>query len=139
MKEIKFRGRRTDNGEWVVGYLLITQISGVFILGTTILTKVQKAQSASIRDKLWQYEVDPETVGQFTGLHDKSGKKIWEGDIIYLKHETGLSTWDESKEIVKFEMGGFTCGIYADLDNICDCEVIGNIWENPELLGGGLI
>ncbi|WP_052124671.1 YopX family protein [Lysinibacillus odysseyi] len=73
---------------------------------------------------------------QYTGLKDKKGIKIYEGDIIHLKHETGYQEWDENKEVVEFSMGAFSCSIYSTPDGGCDCEVIGNIYENPELLEG---
>ncbi len=86
-------------------------------------------------------EVIPETVGQYTGLTDKNGKKIFEGDIV-----KGLFVFGEISSVVIFKYGSF--GIEWNIDEIkvldpflglrnIECEVIGNIHDNPELLKGG--
>ena len=118
MREILFRGKRVDNGEWVVGSLSTEyyQKHGVVIICPS-------------EDEA--YKVNPSTVGQYTGLTDKNGKKIFEGDIIFDP---------EIKEnyIVEFDKGGFCAGdmflqAYISFDEF-SCEVIGNIYDNPELL-----
>lgn len=81
-------------------------------------------------------EIDLSSVGRFTGLYDKSGKEIYEGDITYVasEDENAFILWDTetARYIIQFE------GWLADFDNFYgrDLEVIGNIYENPELLGG---
>ena len=130
MREILFRGKRTDNGEWVYGDL----IQNVDCL------KIRE-QEKSIKKIAKSYAVDPETVGQFTGLCDKNGKKIFEGDIVL-----GLFLFDMSiNAVVKFRDGAFGLewhrgeiiefNAFTSLCNIT-YEIIGNIYDNPELLEG---
>lgn len=103
-------------------------------------------------DRVWidmpyygQIIVDKETIGQYTGLKDKNGKKIYGGDIVDFSYDVFVGNFDTrvAKGIVKFEKGAFWIGI-PELEeqyllyeiNIDSIEVIGNIVDNPELLGG---
>jgi uncharacterized phage protein (TIGR01671 family) len=127
MREILFRGKRTDDGEWVEGYYQEYPEGYVHIQNTS---------------NDW-FPVIPETVGQFTGLLDKNGKKIFEGDIV-----SELWEWQEKgKEnyyIVRWDNGscGFepfsdsleNCGHCGGGINPKECEVIGNIHDNPDLM-----
>ena len=124
MREILFRGKRVDNGEWVEDIYLDQNHLGVF------------CYDAECQDyDITVYIVLPETVGQYTGLTDKSGTKIFEGDIL-------RDDDNEENGFVEFINGEFcvvfgnveTHGIY---DIACCCYVIGNIHDNPELLKGG--
>ena len=148
MREILFRGKRIDNGEWIEGtpFQEYNNFWGEwlwFIQTKHPLTNVPYLH----------LEIDKKTVGQFTGLTDKNGKKIFEGDIFPIEDEIiavvifkngcfrmeeyGLcGAWTESG----FDECGGGWGIIEccpiDWYNIIDMEVIGNIHDNPELLGG---
>lgn len=131
-REVLFRGKRIDNGEWVEGYFLETEnpVYRAFII-SSIDIDVHSCGMDILDSKI--FEVIPETVGEFTGCTDKNGKKIFESDIT--KHRSNYS-------------GNFTIAvvIYSDEhflamtdDNtgfsLSDrLEVIGNIHDNPELL-----
>ena len=125
MREIKFRGKRKDNGEWIYGDLVHNAFDGTC---RTIPIGIQP-------DHCYPIEVDPETIGQFTGPLDKNGKDIWEGDIFIVKHvhDGDEYIWEYGKPIpqtvtwdkVGFEFGDSTRIVYAPYD----FEVIGNIYE----------
>ena len=129
MREILFRGKTTDSGEWVEGYYV--HYDDIKDNGKDdcdyIVQKHNGVQFPFV-------QVIPETVGQHTGLTDKNGTKIFEWDIV--KHSIGTF-------VVKYLDGMFCCScIEAEyLTNLGslsnDCVVIGNIHDNPELLKGG--
>ena len=131
MRNILFCGKRKDNGEWVEGgYFKEPYTDKVYII-------CWNSFGLGYNEFI---EVDPATVGQFTGLTDKNGKKIFEGDIVRC-----ISMTDMANMVVIFEYGEFRmvlcenykdyipgCGFYAI--RFFDKEVIGNIHDNPELL-----
>ena len=138
-RKILFRGKRTDNGEWIYGYLIGNNV---------IVGEVVDFDDDYFSTEFW-YKVVPETVGQFTGLTDKNGTKVFEGGII--KAPSGRlyvviwSTWIHDEKRNKFltdryEFTGWC--ISKDGVNPLDTldsetlegEVIGNIYDNPELL-----
>lgn len=136
MREILFRGKRLDNGEWAIGYLFddgIIDRKRTFV-GGLVVTDAKDATSDRYEICIDFCEVDPATVGQYTGLTGKNGAKIFEGDILKFQfHDIGeqkaVVVWDERyamfsvKPIANFQ--------YAALR---DGTVIGNIHDNPELL-----
>ena len=115
MKEILFRGKRVDNGEWTEGYFFKSWDKVFLLWGMT-------------GDCPNMEEVVPETVGQFTGLTDKNGKKIFEGDIVESPHGTqGVVEWQNAE-------CAFLVNIGDDWQTMDDCpyEVVGNIYDKEE-------
>lgn len=121
MREIRFRslfrGKLLDPKVWVEGNLL------VFPDGTSFICFA--VEDAEFLDK---YEVDPATVGQYTGLNDKHGRMIFEGDIFIVSDAPKYSY------VVEWEECGFAAFIDPAGFSANDVEVIGNIHDNPELL-----
>ena len=141
MREILFRGKRMDDGEWVEGYLVKAVGGECMILPVT----TEHCGGAEFSEG---YHCDPTTVGQYTCLKDKNGKRIFEGDIVaqnwydydeprddsfgkvvFCEYDCSFSVMDVNKD-------GFMplgrCGSYH-----WEVEVIGNIHDNPEMLKGG--
>ena len=135
MREILFRGKRIETGEFAYGFLV--KMFGAY----HIIDK---------DDENTAYEVIPETVGQYTGLKDKNGKRIWEGDILHIaKIADGLGGYYQPpldyhvNVVVKFDLCAWMWETLCEdkryisfPDAWChyECEVIGNITDNPELL-----
>lgn len=127
MREILFRGKKIDNGEWVEGCLFKMWKKTYILWGTT----------NNVPDMI---EVIPETVGQYTGLTDKNGVKIFEGDIVTIpgSKRMGLPAeiwYNELKTTFEIRRTGFNNISLFEAQEWC--EVIGNIHDNPELLGVG--
>lgn len=130
MREVLFRGKRFDNGEWVQGVFVPDYTQTAFYI-----TKVGE----------FCHKVGPETVGQFTGLTDKNGTMIFEGDIFKGKKINGVQLnyviwFDELERAFVYGVsykGGFRLPLSEYTLSIKEFEVIGNIHDNPELLGGG--
>ena len=140
MREILFRGKRIDNGEWVEGFIVSSR-ENTYPNGFEMITVdgINYDELESYIPDFISYAVDPSTVGQYTGMKDKNGKRIFEGDVAKV-----LQGKDKDIAYVGFENGAFM--LYPKTGNIYertlweywyndwDVEVIGNITDNPELL-----
>ena len=146
MREILFRGKRIDNGEWVMSENIIRLIpeNGEDLIFIPALSEPctcchDEKDNIIAFEKGIFYKVDTKTVGQYTGMKDKNGKRIFEGDVAKV-----LQGKDKDIAYVGFENGAFM--LYPKTGNIYertlweywyndwDVEVIGNITDNPELL-----
>ncbi|MDR1223265.1 MAG: YopX family protein [Tannerella sp.] len=126
MRQIKFRGKKTNTGKWVQGGIAFNEDRCFIALctGYSELTDVSKFIGV---------EVIPETVGQFTWICDKTGKEIYEGDIIKIRFVNNVNI-PVNIGVVEFSHGGFllnnsTVNSYRDYETF---EVIGNIHENKD-------
>lgn len=139
MRKIVFRGKRIENGEWVEGYLV--KLPSAIQIGSDYSPWYIIVPPVDPDDDGGRYNVDPETVGQYTGLTDKNGKKIFEWDVV----KTEKFNAPNKLYIIKFDLllGAFIgeddgTMYFTTFDGDSDqFEVIGNIHDNPELLKGG--
>lgn len=146
-REILFKAKRIDNGEWVEGYYVYCRKRHY------ILQVLNKAIGFDEREYEW-VEVDPDTICQYTGLTDKNGKKIWENDILRYSYDYDGSPFLKDGEEIKYRVGAVFWSEWRGSWAVCvqgnkKCtnndvfkynrnpnrtEVIGNIFDNPELL-----
>ena len=142
MREIKFRGKRIDNDKWVYGYLFYdfdcTDKYSPFITW----------KDDSYLGGTGEEQVEPEGISQYTGLKDKNDVEIYEGDIIDFSYDMFVGNFDTfiAKGVVVFEEGAFYVDLFENERttedeayllysiNLDELEVIGNIYENKELL-----
>lgn len=145
MREILFRGKRTKDGVWLYGYY--STMFGLPLIAWSIENKIEHTITYT------SDFVDPETLGQYTGLTDRNGRKIFVGDIVRLEHKIDakdngvyrvniptiirLSRGEDSFDLQPeyADHGWEVCGCV--LDGVETAEVIGNIHDNPDLLEGG--
>lgn len=142
MREILFRGKRIDNGEWVEGSLLFDPDLGYAqIMGFEYWTSETGKERGGFSEL-----IDTNTVGRYTGLKDKNGKRIFEGDVVQYDERQFGGEDAPVVCLVGFEEGGF-CVHHYFLNNwlrnaingniqLEGIEVIGNIHDNPELMEG---
>ena len=144
MREVLFRGKSKHTGEWVTG----AYVSKNWYPNKGVVEESNIISYEDGDECLWHLII-PETVGQYTGLTDKNGKKIFEGDIVAYGTNTTRATCKEFYEVVFETKGGSAYfGIkISDIETWQFClevpaklmEVIGNIHDNPELLKGRCI
>lgn len=137
MREILFRAKRIDNGEWAEGYLFDDGMAEVehYFVGRIV---VEPYKGTACDD--WDItgidfcEVNPETLCQYTGLKDKNGNRIWENDIVRIGANT-LVRWSEKYAgwclIQRYWIHEH---FFGEAFEAKECEVVGNIFDNPELM-----
>jgi len=131
MREILFKAKRKDDGKWVEGY---------YQKRYDLLGNEEHLIFHADSYNVWEYvEIDPKTLCQFTGLYDKNGKRIWESDVVWLVYDGEEHiyqiVWDNSELDFKATNGEENYGTNYEYLLCCDeIEVIGNIFDNPELL-----
>ncbi|MBR4930403.1 MAG: hypothetical protein IKZ00_06330 [Bacteroidaceae bacterium] len=144
MREILFRGKRIDNGEWVLGSYIEAGDSAesVFVI---IPRNAEHWGSAEFN---CGYQVDPDTIGQYTGLKDKNGRCIFEGDIVEAVLPPSIS---QPSFVWPFMPVVFAEGVFGLQDHrggvtpfksfapTVTFEIKGNVYDNPELLKGDAI
>ena len=153
-REILFRGKRVDNGEWIYGRGLQQckdELGNEIVAIFEDIVKSEKYIKKEGRYTLYYVPVNPETLGQYTGLKDKNGKKIFEGDIIktprgsigevvfgraeeectHREHRRKITDVYTTYGWVFKRADGFTIAID---DEILQGELIGNVTDNPELM-----
>lgn len=134
MREILFRAKRKDTGEWVKGYY--AKYKPCASKAEHVCGIVPEYASA-----LYMQKIDPQTLCQYTGLTDKNGQRIWENDICKvvtesIDEEDGFFVVRWSEEGARFILEGDS--LVMDFDNVygTECEGVGNIFDNPELIEG---
>ena len=122
-RDIVFRGKSKSTGEWVEGSLITNDV---------IVGKIVEFEEDYFCTEFW-YKVDPETVGQFTGMTDKKGKKLFEGDVYSMGEKNILYVviFDKSQFIGKQVGNRSLAGLEYWKSNI---GIVGNVYDNPELL-----
>lgn len=128
-REILFKAKRIDNGEWVEGYYVYCRKRHY------ILQVLNKAIGFDEREYEW-VEVDPDTICQYTGLTDKNGKKIWENDILRIGENAKLMvSWHHFKASwVLSKKGWMYNHFFGESVEPEDVEAVGNIFDNADLL-----
>ena len=146
MREIKFRGKDKNTGKWVYGFYLEQD---TYSMGSKNTKKDLLIKDAGVIVQNSKYDsgtvIDKETLGQYTGLKDKNGNEIYEGDIVFIKGETKLlditGKVEYSNILAQFIITN-TGSIVNEAEPLGDyeeedIEVIGNEFDNPELLEKG--
>ena len=140
-REILFRGKRVDNGEWVNGYL-VKKIDPLYTdIETHCILHQERDNCGCLMSLMTWTRVDVETIGQYTGLTDKNGVKIFDGDIVTVENpnisddEYGIVKFDNDGAMFIVEFDTFTVDFGNNIDGN-RCEIIGNIFDNSELLKG---
>lgn len=134
MREILFRGKDSITKSWVYGALVQQQDDP--LKEKAFIISYSNYQFGDFSEAV-MHEVDPETVGQCTGLVDKNGKKIFERDILSIYNSKAflfVVEWNGNQYVLKCTTNGVSDNILNVIESPEDVEVVGNIYDNPELI-----
>lgn len=136
MREILFRGKDSITKRWVYGALVQQQDDP--LREKAFIISYSNYQFGDFSEAV-MHEVDPETVGQYTGFVDKNSKKIFEGDIVSIYNSKAFLfavEWN-NQYVLKCTTNGVSDNIFNVIESPEDVEVVGNIYDNPELIKDG--
>ena len=132
-----FRGKRIDNGEWVIGNCIDDGVTGqVFIhtVGNSVNESDKVGEEGCLQ--FVAFEVAPSTICQCTGLKDKNGKLVWENDIVEYRDcttERYVVAYENDKACFEYQQYGCSIMNFDEMSSV-EVEVVGNVFDNPELL-----
>lgn len=132
-REILFRGKQVGNGEWAYGVPIPIEINCYSTGRIDLVKNINYDELDNYIPSIESEEVIPSTVGQYTGLTDRNGKKIFEGDICHFYGGEYYAGCWEANHICAIKIN-HECLWY--IENIENVEIIGNIHDNPEMMKG---
>lgn len=127
-REIKFRGKRIGTGEWVYGYYY-SECGNTYI--------IENRQKEDMAKRNIPFRVKADTIGQYTGLKDRNGRDVWEGDLLRTPEgDIMVVEWVEGGLITRCLIPANEGYINTNRSAYPVCLKIGNLWDSPELLEG---
>jgi uncharacterized phage protein (TIGR01671 family) len=132
-----FRGKRIDNGEYVIGNRIDDGVTGqvfIHVVGNSVNESDKVGEEGCLQ--FVAFEVAPSTICQCTGLKDKNGKLVWENDIVEYRDcttERYVVAYENDKACFEYQQYGCSIMNFDEMSSV-EVEVVGNVFDNPELL-----